>query len=444
MLRDRGAILPVVIAALLLLACDPPPPAGSGPTNIVVVAMDTVRWDHTSLSGYTRDTTPSLTALAALPGATTYTRAFSDAAWSLPAYASLLTGRTALAHGLGFSTMALSSEQATLAEMLTAYGYHTRAYVSGPHLDPAVGLARGFAHYDHHLESASLARSTNLGLSWLAEERDADTPFFLMMQGYDAHYPYRAPGLIGELFAETPHFGNPRCPGEVPGQLCGRIPPRGNRGKSITHAERQHVIAHYDSAILYADYQLGRIVAALSEAGLLESTIIVALSDHGEGLGEDGSFSHDALIGDRVTHVPLVVVQPDGARPRTVDGLVSLSGLVPTLAKTLDIVPPAGSDGVAFDAPAETVRSASMCCYSVRTAEWSLEGPHSGAPAWSLYAEGRGADVAQDHPAVVESLSGALSDWPRDLGDLNALNQKLAEDRPALEAALKEGGYWRP
>ena len=448
----------IVHTLLIIAACGQPAPDVPRPEvarpNIVVVSLDTVRWDHTSLSGYRHDTTPHLAALAAMPGATTFTMAFSDAAWSLPAYASIFTGRTVLSHGLGFLTMTLPAEQATLAEVLTAYGYHTHAWCSGPHLAPIMDLSRGFSAYEHTLRSAPLALATSEGLQWLREERQKDTPFFLFLQGYDAHYPYRSPTLIGERFADTPHVGTNHCPGRVPERACGRIPARGNKGKNLTTAERAHIVSHYDSAILYADYQLGLITAALSEQGLLESTVLIALSDHGEGLGEDGRFTHDVLIGDRVSHVPLVIRLPTDTPPRRWDGVVSLSGLVPTLMANLGLVPPSGADGAAFTmaltpggAPTgeEVSRSASMCCYAVRTAEWSLEGERGpDGIDWALYAEGQGDDVAADHPETVAVLRATIADWPLDLGDLNVLNQEPAKELSGLKEALQEGGYWKP
>jgi hypothetical protein len=85
-----------------------------------------------------------------------------------------------------------------------------------------------------------------------------------------------------------------------------------------------------------------------------------------------------------------------------------------------------------------------MCCYGVRTAGWSLMGVRDPAGIdWVLHEQGRGGDVSKEHPDVVAELSAAVAGWPLDLGDVNALNQEPARDRPALKEALQEGGYWR-
>lgn len=192
----------------VLLACGgPAPPPAPSPgvappsalPNLLLISLDTVRWDHTSLAGYTRDTTPSLAELATLPGATSFERAYAPAAWSLPSYASLLTGRDALSHGVGFLRSALDPGQATIAEALAAHGYATAAFTSGPHLIPETGLGRGFDTHEHITAASPMTPAVNGALAWL-DGRDADQPFFLMVVGYDAHTPYTAPSAFAELY----------------------------------------------------------------------------------------------------------------------------------------------------------------------------------------------------------------------------------------------------
>ncbi len=287
--------------------------------------MDTVRWDHTSLSGYPHDTTPNLAALAALPGSVTFREAYTNAAWSLPAYASLFTGQGPLTHGVGFTRPALDPAQSTLADMFRAYGYATRAFVSGPHLAPATGLERGFESVDHLEPLLSLSGPVTDALDWLSAPSDA--PRFAFVHGYDAHDPFATPGLIAERFndGETGHA----APCSVAGWRCLRsVPPPPpspdgeprtkpvvRPGEPMPDAARGHLVAHYDSGLLHADHQLGRLVYGLQEAGRLDDVVLVVLSDHGERLGEDGRVGHEPGADDRVFHVPLVVRVPGDAPP---------------------------------------------------------------------------------------------------------------------------------
>lgn len=440
---------------------------------MLLVSLDTVRWDHTSLSGYARDTTPSLAELAALPGATTFTRAYAPAAWSLPSYASILTGRDALSHGVGFFQDGLDPGQATVAEALAAYGYATAAFTSGPHLDPTTGLCRGFATCDHLPDISPMAAAVQGALAWL--DRHSERPFFLFVVGYDAHVPYAAPAALAELYdpgyAGFLHRAVGRGGAEDPCLLrgatraCLRVLPGRRHGPDgrgdLDPVDLAHVLAHYDAAVHTADHEFGRLLFALQERGLLENTLVVALADHGEGLGEEGRFHHDDQVGDKVFHVPLVVRPPYLERaPKRFEGLVSLDGLTPTLLEYLRLQPPAGVDGTSFLAalglasatPAgeEVVVGASQCCYQARDEAWSLEGrldPHGppGVLRWSLFEDGAGPDVAAEHPTEVARLRTALAAWPPHPGRRErAAGPAGAAHDQALRQALRRGGYWAP
>ena len=567
------ATLRHAIAAMLLLgpcACGPAPvkPGGQASPaarpNILLVSLDTVRWDHTSLAGYTRDTTPSLAELAALPGSTTFERAYAPAAWSLPAYASLFTGRDALSHGVGFLRSELDPAHTTLAEALSAYGYRTAAFTSGPHLIPETGLGRGFATHEHITAASPMTPAVNGALAWL-DALDGEQPFFLTVVGYDAHTPYAAPAAFAELYdpayrgflhqAENPvrddpcelrgdtrtcmsffpeRFTDPSDAGADPDaprllvepnldwvKLPGgqRVELRRDRsqreamrallaahrdGASVPidpsaaqrlassslgplleigpdgarlvsslvlvqaslsqggfdPADTAHLVAHYDAAIRAADLQLGRLLREVEQRGLLDETIVVVLADHGEALGEDLRFHHDDQVGDAVFHVPLVIRLPGAEASPRYDGLVTLTGLGPTLLQRLGIQPPAGTEVHSFlgaldpRAPAPSVQAvsgASLCCYWVRDEDWELrgrrvEGAEQGAAlAWSLHRDGAPRDLAAEHPERVADLQRVIAAWPSHPGRFARFGAvEPGADDPALRQALRQGGYWSP
>ena len=451
----------------MLSACRSQPQRSQGErADVVVVALDTVRWDHTSLAGYARDTTPRLAALAASGGAVTFERAYTAAAWSLPAYASLFTGRDAVSHGLGFSRNDLDPSHRTLAEILSAYGYQSAAFTSGPHLHPVTTLDRGFATYTHDLPPTSLSIQVDRALDWMTTASEDAAPLFAFVQGYDAHVPYPAPPEYAEHY--DPDYQGTLHPPSVPPGACGEgrgpddvcvVPLAATEGRvrrlrdgGMQRQDFEHARAHYDGAIRYADAQLGRLLDGMDALGILDSAVVVVLADHGEALGEVGRFGHDDQYGDKVFHVPLVVRLPGGREAARWPGLVSLTGLVPTLADVLEIVPPAAIDGRSFAgaldgsaAPAEAAAlSASMCCYSVRTAEWEARGWRNPrqlkAPMqWSLHRGGE--DVTLLHPDVLTSLRQELAGWPAHPEDVHAFGHGAASRRDFQEA-LREGGYW--
>ena len=440
---------------LLLAACQTqaPAPPPAAPRNIVVVVMDTVRWDHTSLADAALDTTPMLAALAALPGATTFTRAYSPGAWSGPAYASLFTGRSALSHGVGFTRDSYAPEQTTLAELAAAYGYQTAGFASGPHLPPKLGCAQGFETYGHDLTAHSLAQQVDAALAWLDARTTPERPFLLFVQGYDAHYPYPSPTLMAGLRDPQPaqHHRSDRCAADRAGPAWSCAEPHQTAAQITARPPLlAHVVGHYDAAIRYADYSLGRLLAGLEDRGLLDTSILVAMSDHGEDLEGPRAFSHDWSCGEAVFHVPLVLRVPgsDALPAARWDGLVSTEDLLPTLADLIGAVPPAGITGhdlLPLTAePDRIVTGASMMCYRARDADWILRGDReAGAMRWSLH---RGDDAAPDvlaeQPAVAARLRAAVADWPEQL-DTIQINQDPALQDPALRRALQEGGYWQ-
>jgi len=415
-----------------------------------MVAMDTVRWDRTNLAGYDRDTTPNLAAFAALPGSVVFSKAYTDAAWSQPAYASLFTGQDALTHGVGFRTAELADGQATLTTMLKAAGYETRAWVSGPHLAPITGINRGFDTYDHDLSYKTLGASVQPAVQWLTGT--SDRPRFAFIHGYDAHGPYPTPALLSEHFSDQPHDQPQHCRGKY--WRCHQTEVTWGRGPPLPDPEQHQLNAAYDAAVAFADHQLGRILYSLQEAGRLDHTLVIVFSDHGEMLGEDGWLGHAHGHSDSVFHVPLVVRLPTAStpgRPAEVDRVVSLSDLLPTVASRLDMSPPAGAEGTPIpellDPPSPgtpTVhRAASQCCFYVRDGDWTLKGMREETGwRWTLHRGDDQTDRRAEEPERHAALLATLGDWPQQTYNPRAISEKLGTQSAALKEALKSGGYW--
>lgn len=417
----------------LLLACTQPEPANR-PPNVILVALDTVRWGATSFAGL--ETTPNLTALAELPGATTYSRAWAPAAWSLPSYVSLFTGQSVRAHQVGFSLDSLGPGQATLAEMLGAYGYSSAAFCSGPHLDPLTGVGRGFAAWNHQLSFSSMAGVVDPALEWAGEQTE---PFLLFVQGYDAHVPYPAPSAIAEHFEHGPQAAPDGACGDRATATCpSRVTmakARGGFDDSPTDPrEVAHRWSHYQASVYSADHQMGRLLYGLDQLGLLEDSIVVAFSDHGELFG-------DQTGGDALYHVPLIIRMPTELDPTVDPDLVSLTDVLPTLAEELGLVPPAGIDGVPL-AGREVLIAASATTYSVRDADWELELKRTDPEKPLLRLAEGSTEPVLDHPEAVEELQAHLEGWPLVIEGED--QSRHGPNSPKLRDALRKGGYWTP
>jgi arylsulfatase A-like enzyme len=286
-------VVPVVLAAC----------AGNewGDANVVVIAIDTLRADHVGAYGYPRPTTPHLDRLAA--DGLVFETAVSQSSWTLPAFASIFTGRLPSYHRAGegrFPAVSrLDDSHETLATLLAAEGYRTASFVSNAWVGADVGMTRGF---DRHEQAAFSGQAVDKAVGWLREERAE--PFFLFVHIIDPHQPYMP------LAQDLAEFADPLYAGPVGTSYMGSFRPE------WTPADRRRVVDLYDGEVRWADRLAGRVLDALRERRLDERTIVVFTSDHGEELFDHESLGHGHTLYDELLLVPLVIRFPGGPRGR--------------------------------------------------------------------------------------------------------------------------------
>ncbi len=284
--------------------------------NLLLVVLDTLRADRLGCYGYERPTSPHLDALAA--GSVRFTTVVSQSSWTRPSIRSLLDGLYPQSHG------GLASPP--LAEVLWEHGYRTQARTGGAQLAYQFGFSRGF-------ERQAIERWVR-ATDGVVENLEANRSrrHFLFLHTYEIHDPYEHrelaagmdPGRVGEVFRRA---------------TLARL------GRDLTPGERAYVEALYDSGIRYTDAQLGRLFARLDERGLLERTLVVVTSDHGEEFWEHGGWGHGHPMYEHQSRVPLIVRLPDGmaaalglqAGPRVVRQQVRLVDLYPTILDLLGV-----------------------------------------------------------------------------------------------------------
>jgi hypothetical protein len=221
-----------------------------------------------------------------------------------------------------------------LSELLSEAGYATGAITGGAYVGTAFGFARGF---DHFLEQDNIERCTRAACEWL--ETNASRPFFLFLHTYEVHNYFLQLEHYLPLFRTEPYHGRVRPGFDFPAamtQLAGTE-------DRLTDADMAHVKALYDGEVCCADVAVGRIFARLRELGLMERTLVILLSDHGEELGEHGLFAHQGPMHDEVVHVPLIVSPPAGATTaggRVVDRVVELTDVAPTILEAAGLTAP--------------------------------------------------------------------------------------------------------
>ncbi len=350
-------------------------PGRDAPPLIILVAFDTTRADHLGCYGYHRDTTPNLDRFAA--EAVLFERCHAQSNETLTSFASMFQGRWSSELGsLSYERFRLNPDVLTLAEILGIHGYQTGAFVAGGHLVRAFGHDRGFDTYRDEWHFGSFYHTMPPALDWL-DQRDPNRPGFLFVHGYDTHGPYAPPlwfqdlfdpdyqGLMDDLLKPdlpldiekvwrdryygslgsktiTRLLDDPKLrvlPTDLFSLLALQDPADGD---PVTLRDKQHVVAHYDGALVYADLLFGRFLDELAARGLLDNSIIIVMGDHGEDLFEHDHVNHRISLHDASTHVPLIIRLPGGAWGGSrVSELVGLTDLLPTLLELGSITLPA-------------------------------------------------------------------------------------------------------
>jgi len=226
--------------------------------------------------------TPTLDALA--HDGVVFERALSQVPLTWPSHAVILTGTYPFQNGVqDFTGQPLAEQFRTVSQAFLQAGYATGAVVSAFVLDRSWGLARGFDFYDDAFSPETFEKkdaglvdrrageSVAHAIAWL--KKTPRRPFFLWLHLYDPHSPYD--------------------------------PPEPYRTEYRSHL--------YDGEIAYADHELGNLMSWLKQSHLYDSSLIVALSDHGESLGEHGEDEHGFFVYNATVHVPLIVKPPAGS-----------------------------------------------------------------------------------------------------------------------------------
>ena len=289
--------------------------------SVIIISIDTLRADHLGCYGYSRDTSPNLDALAA--ESILFNHAVTPIALTIPAHSSMMTGVNPYQHEVHDNTSSRLGEfNVTLAEVLRDNGFATGAVVGAFALDGRFGLNQGFDTYDDNIDPGeegsgflpfSVERKaeevTGLALAWLAEH--AAEKFFLFVHYYDPHDPYQ--------WHKGTDFKFPFI------------------HTSVTDA--------YDSEIAYTDGYIGRIVQTLKQRGLYDSSLIIVVGDHGEGMMQHRERGHGFFIYHSTVHVPLIVKLPGVSTGVRINEVVGIIDIVPTVCQLLGIAAPQEVEG---------------------------------------------------------------------------------------------------
>lgn len=318
--------LPLLLTGALLVAvsgCNGDGSAADRP-SVILVVLDTLRADHLGHYGYAKPTSPGLDRLAA--ESVVFDRCLAASSWTQPSTVSLLSGLYPARHG-AHAYAEVDAGVEFLSERLQDEGYATAGFSANPNASPMFRMDQGYDHfYFGGNEQAKDYEDVSVLLDgarqWLAGR--SGQPFFLYLHVMNVHGPYVAPAEYRERFLEEPWQ-----PFEFQNDLWTDIVRSGKfeRRAEVTDAHLADLRARYDGAIAYTDQKLCEFLDELRGEGVLDRSLLVVTSDHGEEMFERGGFGHGRTLNAEMLNVPLLWRMPGGGTGRRVDGPVSLVDL---------------------------------------------------------------------------------------------------------------------
>lgn len=474
--------------------------AGS-PPNIIVISIDGMRADRAHFDRNPRQTTPNLDAF--LAEGVHFPNAFSQANESLLSHAALFVGRypSEIAKP-DYLEYLLPAETYTVVEALHELDYETAGFTASGHVKAVFGFDQGFTYWSEKEDFAAFYNTVPRALAWLGQRPSAEQPFFMFLHGYDCHRPYAHDSvffhpfdgdytgpmerlvqgrnateriydhvLYPDFFRESVMHAGGVWMSDPHNYL--RLADAEQQGASavpLSQADIDHMVAHYDGAVLAADTYVGLFFEGLELLGLWDDTIVIVLADHGEDLQTHGFSNHRAVMYDSTTRVPFIIgggALPSAWRGRVELDLVDAVDLPATLTGIAGTVPPAGTKGRDLwallrgepvdDKPyvfqqgvlgQTTLRTATHRLvfnggrladpsYGQRLAEEPIDGG-----LFELYHSAEDLDeqrdLLPDQAELAEQLRGVLASWHASLEHSEA-SQPLD---PETRAMFNRHGYW--
>jgi choline-sulfatase len=292
------------------------PPKKTPPPDIFLITIDTLRADHVHCYGYDQVQTPGLDGLA--EDGIRFRYAFTPSPVTNTSHTTIMTGLLPSSHGVVDFAVPLALTHATMAELLKERGYKTAGFIGATILDSnglAPGLDQGFDFYDNFPAPAETisrwGRVERRGMdvvqraeAWL--NANTTGPHFVWIHLYDPHDPYEPPPPYSRIYKDN----------------------------------------LYDGEIAYADSALDDFIKYLKKRGWYNESFVIAVGDHGEGLGQHNEDTHGIFLYDSTTHIPLILKLPqDTDRGRVVEAQVRTTDILPTVLDLIHSPAPERLDG---------------------------------------------------------------------------------------------------
>lgn len=346
--------------------------------NVLILLIDALRADHVGCYGYERPVTPVIDGIAR--ESIRFENFIATSSWTRPTTASILTGTFPTSHDQNWLVSVLPPETLMMPDCFGGMGFETAFVSANPIVNRASGLAQVVDFYVgcgtmfnsslgwclfkadkvlHHIfkerrtfffylfrtvrdagvDDGSLKKDGGWAndhfLEWL-DDRENGKPFFGYIHYMDPHTPYDPRPPFDKMF-RNPAYDGPEL---VEPPMTGRGMPPIEIGERLPEDQRLHLLNRYDGEIASVDAYVGDLCDALKERGLYDRTLLVILSDHGEGFYDHAAWTHGNSLFQELIHVPLIIRMPGGEHAGTVvSDLCSQMDLFPTILDYLGIEP---------------------------------------------------------------------------------------------------------
>ena len=323
--------------------------------NVILIIVDALRADHLGISGYHRATTPKIDELG--EGGTYFRTAIPTMANTDPSIVSILTGLYPHSSGVRDIGYKLNPSVNTLQKILHTNGYRTIGHdiemqecginlgfdvfnpISWRIINKIKRTVRKTFDWKYNINPAETL--TNFGIKYINKLRNEK--FFLYLHYIGPHWPYHSPQAYEHMF--DPDYKGEHNFNQINGKIKRRDLIFNNK---LSKEENEHAIAHYDGAIRYIDYQIGRLLGQLENLKLKDNTLIILTADHAECFGEHGIyFNHGEYLYDEGMAVPLIFWHPKLPKKR-IGTQAQLTDIFPTILEFLDIPLTDKIDGVSL------------------------------------------------------------------------------------------------
>lgn len=457
--------------------------------RILFLDLDSTSPDHLGCYGYHRNTSPHIDKIAA--EGVRFTNYYTSDAPCAPSRTALMSGQFGIRNGLvghggTAGDMKLEGEKRELMGRMTrggsfasylqlAGGLNTALISPFPQRHSTFSFYAGFNEIINtgRFGNESAEHVTPVALDWI-ERNAAKDDWFLYINYWDPHTPYRVPEEFGNPFEQEPlpdwltdevleqhqQMVGSHCARELNIDFRNKsydnsAPPQFPRhpGEVRNRDDLRRMIDGYDCGIRYLDDHLGRLFRALEEQGVMEDLIIIITADHGENMGQLGIYGEHATADQATCRIPMIIRWP-GKQQGIVDGHLHYHlDLLPTMAELIGMPAMPEWDGVSYapvlqdgaDCGREYLvvsQCAHVCQRSVRFREWLyIRTYHDGFHLFDQemlfnleedpYEQH---NVAAANRAVCMEAVYLLNQWH------DEMMLRAEDDRDPLWTVMKEGG----